>query len=118
MLKTLTNQQSYSRTNPFPATVLKNVNLNGASSSKETRHIEISLKDSGLSYIPGDALGVVPENNPNLVNMIIDEMKWDAETLVTINKQGDTLPLKEALTNYSEITLLNKKILKQAADIY
>ena len=49
--------------------------------------------------------------------MIIDEMKWDAETLVTINKQGDTLPLKEALTNYSEITLLNKKILKQAAGL-
>ena len=108
---------AYSRTNPFPATVLKNVNLNGAGSSKETRHIEISLKDSGLSYIPGDALGVVPVNNPNLVNMIIDEMKWDAETLVTINKQGDSLPLKEALTNYSEITLLNKKILKQAAGL-
>ena len=34
---------------------------------------------------------------------------------VTINKQGDTLPLKEALTTYFEITLLTKKILQQAA---
>jgi sulfite reductase (NADPH) flavoprotein alpha-component len=106
---------TYSRTNPFRATVLKNVNLNGAGSSKETRHLELSLKDSGLSYIAGDALGVVPENNPNLVETIIQEMNWDAETIVTINKQGDTLPLKEALTNYLEITLLNKKIMKQAA---
>jgi sulfite reductase (NADPH) flavoprotein alpha-component len=108
---------AFSRTNPFPATVLKNVNLNGAGSSKETRHIELSLKDSGLSYIPGDALGVVPNNNPNLVDMIMKEMNWDDETSVTINKQGDTLPLKEALTKYFEITLLNKKIIKQAAEL-
>lgn len=107
----------YSRTNPFRATVLKNVNLNGAGSQKETRHLELSLKDSGLSYIPGDALGVVPENKPELVDSILNEMKWEAEIPVTINKQGETLPLKEALTNYFEITLLNKKIIKQAAEL-
>ena len=43
-------------------------------------------------------------------------MKWDEETLVTINKEGDTLPLKEALTTYFEITLLSKKILQQAVE--
>ena len=34
-----------------------------------------------------------------------------------INKQGDTLPLKEALTTNFEITLLTKKILQQAAEL-
>jgi sulfite reductase (NADPH) flavoprotein alpha-component len=42
-------------------------------------------------------------------------MHWDEEALVTINKQGENLPLAEALTNYFEITLLSKKILQQAA---
>ena len=51
---------TFSRTNPFQAKVLKNVNLNGAGSSKETRHIEFSLEGSGLSYVPGDALGIIP----------------------------------------------------------
>ncbi len=32
---------------------------------------------------------------------------------VIINKQGDTLPLKEALTSHFEITLLSKKILNK-----
>ena len=36
-------------------------------------------------------------------------------TTVTINKQGNTLPLKEALTTYFEITLMSRKILQQAA---
>lgn len=90
----------YSRTNPFPARILKNVNLNGAGSIKETRHIEFSLEGSGLSYNPGDALGVVPSNDPELVASLLEEMKWDPEFTVTINKQGDTLLLKEALKSY------------------
>ena len=107
---------TFSRTNPFHAKVLKNVNLNGANSHKETRHLELSLKGSSLSYVPGDALGIFPKNDPGLVTSLLEEMKWDEETLVTINKEGDTLPLKDALTTYFEITLLSKKILQQAVE--
>ena len=74
---------TFSRTNPFQAKVLKNINLNGVGSSKETRHIELSLKGSGLSYIPGDALGMIPSNDPELVASLLEEMKWDPETEVT-----------------------------------
>ncbi|WP_077212024.1 sulfite reductase subunit alpha [Bacillus dakarensis] len=110
-----TKKATYSRTNPFRAEVLKNINLNGPGSSKETRHIELSLKDSGLSYVPGDCLGIIPENDPELVATLVKEMEWDGEELVTINKQGDALPLKEALSSHFEITLLTKKIVQQAA---
>ncbi|MDQ0199826.1 sulfite reductase subunit alpha [Neobacillus ginsengisoli] len=106
---------TFSRTNPFQAKVLKNVNLNGADSCKETRHIELSLKGSDLSYVPGDALGIIPSNDSELVASLLEEMKWDPEVTVTINKQGDTLPLKEALITQFEITLLTKKIMQQAA---
>lgn len=107
----------FSRTSPFQAKILKNVNLNGASSNKETRHIELSLKGSNLSYVPGDCLGIIPENDPELVTSLLEEMKWDTEMAVTINKQGDTLPLKEALITHFEITLLTKKIVQQAAEL-
>jgi sulfite reductase (NADPH) flavoprotein alpha-component len=105
----------FSRNNPFQAKVLKNINLNGAGSSKETRHIELSLKGSDLSYNPGDALGIVPSNDPELVNFILEEMEWDEEAVVTVGKQGETLSLRKALTSYFEITMLSRKILQQAA---
>ncbi|QIZ06451.1 sulfite reductase subunit alpha [Priestia megaterium] len=108
---------AFSRTNPFQVKVHKNVNLNGAGSSKETRHIELSLNSFGLSYVPGDALGIIPQNDPELVGSLLEEMDWDEETPVTINKKGDTLPLKEALTTHFEITLLTKKILQQAVEL-
>ncbi|MFF2878490.1 sulfite reductase subunit alpha [Gottfriedia sp. NPDC057991] len=115
-LNDTTNEQlPYSRTNPFQAKVLKNINLNGTDSNKETRHIELSLKGSGFTYVPGAALGVVPSNDPELVAALINEMKWDEEAVVTVGKQGETLSLKEALTSYFEITLITKKILQQAA---
>jgi len=63
---------TYSRMNPFYAKVLENRNLNGDASKKETRHIELSLKGSSFSYVPGDCLGIVPENDPELVATIIN----------------------------------------------
>ncbi|WP_052144654.1 sulfite reductase subunit alpha [Halalkalibacter okhensis] len=106
---------TYSRTNPFQAEILKTINLNKPGSNKETRHIELSLKGSGLTYVPGDCLGVFPENDPELIKTLLAEMKWDPTETVTINKKGETLPLGEALSTYFEITLLNKKIVQQAA---
>ncbi len=121
MQQTMTNEKTtsapYSRTNPFHAKVLKNVNLNKEGSSKETRHIEFSLEGSGLSYVAGDALGILPSNDPELVASLLEEMKWNPEEEVIINKQGETLPLQEALTSYFEITLLSKKVLQQASEL-
>ncbi|PIK26391.1 assimilatory sulfite reductase (NADPH) flavoprotein subunit [Bacillus pumilus] len=105
----------YSRTNPFYAEVLENVNLNGRGSNKETRHLELSLEGSGLVYEPGDSLGIYPTNDPTLVEELIKTCGWNAEEAVTAHKNGDTLPLKEALTSHFEITVLTKPLLQKIA---
>lgn len=107
-------ETAYSRTNPFRAEVLENINLNGRGSNKETRHLEISLEGSGLTFEPGDSLGIYPENDPELVNQLLEELKWDPEQLVTVNKNGESLALREALTTYYEITTLTKPFLEKA----
>lgn len=107
----------YSRTNPYRAEVLENINLNGRGSNKETRHLELSLEGSGLAYEPGDSLGIYPENDPVLVGMLLDVLPWDPEVRVTVNKQGETLSLKEAFTSHYEITVLTKPLLEKAAQL-
>lgn len=104
----------YSRTNPFRAEVLENLKLNGRGSNKETRHLELSLEGSGLSFEPGDSLGVYPENDPALVDLLIQEMNWNPDEKISVNKQGD-LPLKAALTSHFEITVLTKPLLEHAS---
>ncbi|MDF2815971.1 MAG: subunit alpha of sulfite reductase, partial [Paenibacillus sp.] len=108
-------ESEYSRTNPFEAEVLENLNLNGRGSDRETRHIEISLDGSNLQYEPGDSLGIYPENHPRLVDELIEAMGWRAEELVSLNKNGEEKSLREALLRHYEITVLTKPLLAQAA---
>src|SRR5690606_34049899 len=55
----------HDKRNPFPAAVLVNTPIVGRGSTKETRHIEFSLEGSGLTYTPGDALGIDASNDPS-----------------------------------------------------
>ncbi|KIL38032.1 sulfite reductase [NADPH] flavoprotein alpha-component [Gordoniibacillus kamchatkensis] len=109
-------ESEYSRSNPFQAEVLENLNLNGRGSERETRHIEISLEGSDLQYEPGDSLGIYPENHPRLVDELIEAMGWKAEEPVTAGKNGQ-LPLREALLRHYEITVLTKPLIEQAAKL-
>ncbi|MFB5676164.1 assimilatory sulfite reductase (NADPH) flavoprotein subunit [Paenibacillus terreus] len=109
-------ETEYSRTHPFHADVLENLNLNGRGSDRETRHIELSLEGSNLQYEPGDSLGIYPENHPRLVDELIDAMGWKAEESVTL-KNGDVLALRDALLRHYEITVLTKPLLEQAAQL-
>ncbi|MEH7308843.1 assimilatory sulfite reductase (NADPH) flavoprotein subunit [Neobacillus drentensis] len=108
-------ESTYSRSNPFRAEVLENINLNGRGSNKETHHLELSLEGSGLTFEPGDSLGIYPENDHALVTLLLEEMNWDPEQLVTVNKKGESLPLKDALISHFEITTLTKPLIEKAA---
>ncbi|MED1470619.1 assimilatory sulfite reductase (NADPH) flavoprotein subunit [Bacillus salipaludis] len=111
-----TAESVYSRTNPFKAEVLDNINLNGRGSNKETHHLELSLEGSGLTFEPGDSLGVYPENDPALVEQLLNELKWSKDDQVTV-KQGDVRTLQEALQSYYEITTLTKPLLEKIAPL-
>lgn len=110
-------ESDYSRTNPFHAEVLESINLNGRGSNKETRHLEISLEGSGLTYKPGDSLGVYPQNDPKLVDDLIAALGWNADETITINKQGDVRSLRDAFLSHYEITVLTKPLLEKIAQL-
>lgn len=105
----------YDRKNPFPAAVLENQILSGRGSSKEVRHIEISLEGSGLQYQPGDALGIYPQNDPALVAMLIDALGFDPDTDVELDDQSETL--FKALMAHREITVLTRPLVEKWAEL-
>lgn len=74
---------AYDRTSPFTARLLHSTRLNSAESSKDTRHVMISLKGSGITYRPGDALGVYPENCPDHVEQILHALAMTGAEEVT-----------------------------------
>lgn len=62
----------WNRRNPLMATLNVNRRLTAADSSKDTRHIELALGDSGFAYEAGDSIGVLPVNDPALVDAVME----------------------------------------------
>jgi sulfite reductase (NADPH) flavoprotein alpha-component len=112
----LITSPTYSRTNPFPARLVTNRKLNAPDSAKDTRHFEISLKDSGLTYEAGDALGVVPQNCPALVDDVIRALGCDGEEAVT-EPSGKETSLRSALLRSYQITKPGSTFLQKFAEL-
>ena len=105
---------TFSRENPYPAQVLANQRITGRDALKDVRHLELSLEGSGLSYAPGDALGVVARNPPQLVDAVLSTLRLDGATSVT--REGRTQPLAQWLTEGLEITKLSRPFLALHAE--
>lgn len=101
----------YSKENPFPARLSVNQKITGRDSTKDIRHIEISLEESGIRYQPGDALGIWFDNDADLVG----------EVLALANLSGDEPTahgdLCSALTRHFELTRLHGGFITGLADI-
>jgi sulfite reductase (NADPH) flavoprotein alpha-component len=112
-LRAVEASSAFDKRSPFPAEVLVNQKITGSGSTKDVRHIELSLQDSGLRYEPGDALGVIVKNPPQLVDELIGVLDLDENT--DIAWQGETLNVRLALLEHLEITALNLGFLRSWA---
>lgn len=101
----------WSKSNPFPAPLRQSRSLSGTGSAKDVRHIVFELAGSDLAYEPGDALGVVPRNDPGLVDELIAALHLDPAAPVPI-PGGGSLPLRDALQEAYEITRIPKPLLE------
>ncbi|MFC4736606.1 assimilatory sulfite reductase (NADPH) flavoprotein subunit [Bacillus daqingensis] len=102
----------YSKKHPFPAEIVTNFSLNGRGSAKETRHIELDLEASGLTYEPGDSLGILPVNDQVLVEELLGVLDFNGQETVLSGKEEKTLA--KALEQL-EITVLTKPLLEKLA---
>src|SRR5580698_9699147 len=85
----------YTRNNPFISTVTVNYLLTGEGSEKETRHVELTL-DEGMTYTPGDAVGIIPENRREAVDDVLKAMGYTGDERVLDHYKVE-ISLEEAL---------------------
>jgi sulfite reductase (NADPH) flavoprotein alpha-component len=82
----------------FNATITTNINLNDDGSQKETHHIEFALSED-LDYKPGDAAGVVPLNDEDLIHKILKQANITGQEHIVYKTE-----------NYIVFNLLHKKV--------
>ncbi len=105
-------KSKWSRKNPYGSKVVENRLLSGKKSAKEIRHFSFDLGDSGLSYEAGDALGVMPVNDPALVTALLERLGEHPEAAVA----GHDKPLGELLSKQFEIARPSKEIIAAVAE--
>lgn len=104
---------AHDKQHPFAARVIDSLVLTGRGSSKEVRHIELSLAGSGLRYEPGDALGLLPRNDPALVRTVLDLAGLPDDAPVEL--KGQSLPLGQALATELDLVAVTPRFLEQWA---
>jgi sulfite reductase (NADPH) flavoprotein alpha-component len=95
----------------YNGTVLTNVLLNDRGSKKETYHIEIGADD--IEYLPGDSLGVIPENPASVVDPIIELLDVDKEQRFLF--RNEQLPASELLKRKVNIFYLPERVVSKYA---
>ena len=105
----------WQREHPYRATMVSQYALTSPASSKDVRHIEIDLGDSGITYQPGDSLGIWITNDPGLVEEIcaLCSLAPDTEVLV----ENKTMSLGLALREHFELTQLYPGFIKHYAEV-
>lgn len=97
----------------YTGTVLANINLNDRGSSKKTHHLEIAAE--GVDYLPGDALGLVPENPAATVDAILALTGVDPNRKLTIRQEEATIG--QLLRKRLNIVYLPERVVKKYAAI-
>jgi sulfite reductase (NADPH) flavoprotein alpha-component len=94
--------------------VVTNINLNDTGSGKQTYHIEIST-DQPVEYEPGDTIGIIPPNRPEIVNKIINLAGIDENMMVETAQK--TATVRNLLTFQLSICYLLTSTIKKYAAI-
>jgi sulfite reductase (NADPH) flavoprotein alpha-component len=110
-----TARTAWSQTHPYPAKLLMRKRLTSANSDKDVRHFELDLADSGISYQPGDTVGVLVRNSSELAGEILDTCGVDPAAPVPGADQAGTL--LDELTNRRELTQVHPGFIKRYAEL-
>ena len=97
-----TAASQYTKQNPFAAELSLVQKITGRDSTKDVRHVEISLEGSDITYTPGDSLGVYFLNDEALVDEVLELTQIDAAAIVKLGEEE--LSVRDALIEKLELT--------------
>jgi sulfite reductase (NADPH) flavoprotein alpha-component len=97
----------------YQGKLLAHINLNDRGSNKETYHIEIDAED--VVYLPGDSIGIIPENNHLLVEETLSLTGIDG--LTNIDYKNELISIENLLYKKLNITYLPERVVKQYASV-
>lgn len=98
----------YSRTNPYIARIKDRFLLTGPTSTKKTYHISLDIEGSNLPFQVGDSIGVLPTNDPDLIDQILHKLNATGQEEIFDHRSKTTLPFRDFLLHKANINKIPK----------
>ena len=98
----------HDRNHPYRAELLENRRITTDDAVSAVHHLALEIDPAVIRYQPGDALGVLFHNAPELVDEILSLTGRAADEPVTV--QNQSLSLYDALRSHLELTQLHPRV--------
>ena len=106
-----TDAPVFNRKNPLIAKIPRRELLTEGCEEKETWHFEVDLQGSGFQFTPGDSLAIFSQNDPALVEDMLEQLGFSGAEMVT-DPTGNEVQVRQAFVESYAITLPDKKFLR------
>lgn len=103
-----------SRTNPVALEVLENIRLSAVDRRDAIHHLSLLAEGLDLQLQPGDAVGVLPFNPPELVAAVLDAAHLSGEEAISLDREA--MPLVQALREKLDLVVPSKPLLQLLAE--
>lgn len=94
----------YSRTHPYIARIKERSLLTKEGSSKKTYHIALDITEPSLEFKVGDSIGVLPNNDPQIVDKIIYKLGATGSEPIEDLRSNTTYTFREFLLYKANIS--------------
>ncbi|MBJ7448818.1 MAG: sulfite reductase [Parachlamydiales bacterium] len=108
----------YDKNQPFYASLKEKKGLTKPGSEKQTLHLALCLKNSGIKYRVGDSVAVFPQNDPEVVKNTLNALNADASTIVNYKRTGQAYPLDQFLSRIVNICKIGKPLFTAVLNSY
>lgn len=107
---------AYHRQHPFLASIKERYTLSKPGSQKNTQHLVLDLKGSGITYQVGDSIGIFPQHDIELVDKTLQALKATGQEKIQLKQIEEALVLRECLTAKLNITGISPKLFREMTD--
>ena len=104
--------QLYSQKNPAFISISERILLTKPESTKKTFHLVLDIRNTAITFKPGDAIAIYPENDPLIALEVSEFLKQDLKQQVYYARTNKTLSLYDLLVKEKNISRLTSNMLK------
>lgn len=106
----------YHKDAPFLASIKTRQLVAQPGYEKHTQHLVLDLSGSGLTYEPGDSIGVYPRHDPALVHQTLMALKGTGdEELALKGSEGGSISALDYLTHRANLTTVSPRLFREVA---